>query len=309
MSEGVPESVLASPLSVSPTFIQGPIGPLACYRGGPEHPEDPSVVVLIHSVNAAASTHEMASLFDTLAKTRRVFAFDLPGFGRSARPSLRYDLEIFTEAVARMLGHAAEVARAETGRTDVPVHGVGLSLSSEFIARAVARGRARATTLTLVTPTGFSRGSHKFDREGDRELPGFAFFLEGRPWSRTLYDWLTSRRSIRYFYRRTFGGPAVPETMVDYAYRTSRVEGAEHAPIAFLTGRLFGRDVRAVYEALDLPVFVPHGTRGDFKDFTESGWAEARGHWRFEPFAAGALPHVELEEAFVASFSRFLEES
>ena len=64
--------------------------------------------------------------------------------------------------------------------------------------------------------------------------------------------------------------------MVEYDWRTARQPGAQHAPFAFLSGRLFSRDIRNVYEDLHLPVYVLHGTKGDFKDFSEAGWAIAR---------------------------------
>lgn len=47
-------------------------------------------VVLVHSVNAAASSYEMRPLFESLRRTRQVFALDLPGFGRSARDARTY---------------------------------------------------------------------------------------------------------------------------------------------------------------------------------------------------------------------------
>jgi hypothetical protein len=52
---------------------------------------------------------------------------------------------------------------------------------------------------------------------------------------------------------------------------------------------------------------VPHGTRGDFKDFSANGWTEAKGNWRFQPYDAGALPHFEHTARFLADYDRFLE--
>lgn len=60
-----------------------PLGPRRHGEGAP--------VVLVHSVNAAASSFEMRPLFEGLRGERPVLAFDLPGFGRSQRGPRRYD--------------------------------------------------------------------------------------------------------------------------------------------------------------------------------------------------------------------------
>jgi hypothetical protein len=51
---------------------------------------------------------------------------------------------------------------------------------------------------------------------------------------------------------------------------------------------------------------MPHGTRGDFADFREAVWAEARRNWLVEPFDTGALPQFEQPQKFVAAYERFL---
>lgn len=71
---------------------------------------------------------------------------------------------------------------------------------------------------------------------------------------------------IRYFLRRTWGGPTIDEDMARYAELTTRVPGAEHAPLAFLSAQLFSQDSNTVYEQLTQPVWMSHGVRGDFTD-------------------------------------------
>lgn len=258
-------------------------------------------MLLIHSINAAASAFEMKPIFERLVGTRPLFLVDLPGFGLSDRSERVYDVRLYTDAILVMLEVIAERAG------DAPVHVLALSLSSEFAARAADERKERFRSLTLITPTGFSRGSHRLRQPGkNREIPGFSALIERRPWAKPLFDLLTKESSVRYFLRRTYGSKDVDEDMVAYDVLSARQPGAHRAPLSFLSGRLFSRDVRSLYEALELPVWVPHGTRGDFKDFSESGWAEARPNWRFEPFASGALPHFERSEEFAASMNEFL---
>ncbi len=111
---------------------------------------------------------------------------------------------------------------------------------------------------------------------------------------------------MRYFLKRTYGSDNIDESLAAYDDLTTHQPGAEHAPYAFLTGGLFSRDIRTVYERLELPVYLAHGTRGDFRDFSEAAWAKARNNWSVEPFDTGALVYYEEPEDFFASYTAFL---
>lgn len=259
-------------------------------------------LLLIHSINAAASAYEMRPVFERMRHRFRTYAVDLPGYGFSDRSNRRYDVRLFTDAVHDMLDAIGK------DRPNEPVLAMALSLSCEFLARAAVEEPERFRALVLITPTGFTSRSDSLRQPGaTREVPGFFPFFHGGPWGRPLYNLLTRRGSIRYFLQRTYGSQDVHEEMVDYDYRTARQPGAHHAPYAFLSGRLFSKDIRSVYEQLDRPVWLPHGTKGDFKDFSGADWAKARSHWQVEAFDSGALPHWERPGAFFRSFDRFLE--
>lgn len=277
--------------------LRGRAGDLAFYVAGSGAP-----LLLLHSINAAASAYEVKPVFERMRSARRVFAPDLPGYGFSDRSDRRYDVRLFTDAVHDMLDRIAE----EAG--DRPVDALAVSLSSEFLARAAAERPERFRTLTLVTPTGFSRASA--GRSGapmsTREVPGLHRALSVGLWSDALYRGLTRPGSIRYFLKRTYGSDRVDEDMVAYDAVTTRQPGARHAPLAFLAGRLFSADVRDVYGRLDMPVWVPHATRGDFRDFSGAEPFASKPNWTFQPFEAGALPHFEHPEAFAEALGRHL---
>jgi pimeloyl-ACP methyl ester carboxylesterase len=276
----------------------GRAGSLSAYLDGPA---GATPLLLIHSVNAAASAYEVKPIYDRLRRERRVVAIDLPGFGFADRRPRDYTLRLYADAVHDALDLVAEESGA------APVDIVALSLAGEFAARAITEAPARARTLTLVTPTGFSRATPlQGAPESSREVPGVLRALRVPLWRRALYDALTSRPSIRYFLQRTYGRKEIDEALVDYDYLTARQPDAEHAPLAFLSARLFSRDVRAVYARLKLPVWVPHATRGDFKDFSAANWAQARANWRFEALPTGALPHFEMPDAFADNLRAFL---
>src|SRR5262245_3434748 len=100
------------------------IGRVACYRAGPAGAAL-SPLLLVHSVNAAATAYEMEPLFEYYRETRPVYALDLPGFGLSDRSERPYTPRLMTDAVLRLV---AEIRRRHAATIDI----VALSLGSEF---------------------------------------------------------------------------------------------------------------------------------------------------------------------------------
>lgn len=276
--------------------LTGRAGRLSCFVAGEGPP-----LLLVHSVNAAASAYEVRPIFDRMQATHRVYAVDLPGFGFSDRRPRDYNIRLFTDAVHDMLNLIAADAGAW------PVDALAISLGSEFLARAVTEAPERFRSLTFVTPTGFSKKAADDASSGaTREIPGLLRFLEYPLWSQAIFNLLVRRRSIRYFLRRTFGSKHIDEALWEYCFQTAHRPGARHAPFAFVSGRLFSKDIERTYKALTPPVWVPHATRGDFKDFSRARTVAERPNWRFQPFDTGALPHFERPGEFFPAFEAFL---
>lgn len=245
-------------------FVEDPDGGfVATYRSGPRNGRD---VVLVHSVNAAASAAEMRPLFERLAPDRRVVALDLPGYGLSTRGDRPYRPDLMAGAIR------AVIRDLDSG----PVHLVALSLGSEFAARVAAESPDLVASLGLISPTGL--GSNR--ASGPQE-PGAPSWARAGVLARPVFAALTSRPSIRYFLSRSFEGP-VDDGLADYAHRTAGREGARFAPFAFLAGRLFSPDAFHTYQAVDVPAAVLY----DEDPFTGFGrlpelvaheaWAEER---------------------------------
>lgn len=259
-------------------------------------------LLLVHSINAAASSYEVKPIFEALRARRRVFALDLPGFGLSSRGPDIYTVERYVEAILT----AARAVRAICdGR---PAAALALSLSSEFLARAALQQPELFAGLTFVTPTGFEAGAQ--NRRGGmpeaRPRTPLEKALTAPLWRSGLFGLLVSRPSIRFFLRRTFGGP--PDAgLVDYAWESAHQPGAAFAAFAFASGKLFSPDIRDVYEALELPVWLAHGTRGAFSDFSEAGWTMAKLNWEIAAFDTGAFPHFQAPAAFLPRLGRFLD--
>jgi pimeloyl-ACP methyl ester carboxylesterase len=277
--------------------LDGIAGTPGCYVAGEGAP-----LLLVHSVNAAASAYELHTVFEHARRSRRVYALDLPGFGTAAREPRRYDIGLYVRAVVETIDHI----HAECGST--PFDAMALSLGCEFLAAASATRPGRLRTLALVTPTGFdARSAQRTARaRGSLEVPGLHTALTASGLGRLAFRLLTTRRSIGWFMRRTYGGDTVGADVIDAAWRNARVAGARHAPLAFLSGRLFHAHPRALYEALTLPVWVAQPLRGDFRDFSAAGWARERANWQFTPFDTGALPQLEAPAAFLPAWEQFL---
>jgi pimeloyl-ACP methyl ester carboxylesterase len=206
-------------------------------------------LVLVHSVNAAASAYEMRPLFDHYRAQRPVFALDLPGFGFSDRPGRGYDALIYEDAVTDLL--AREVGE--------PADVVALSLGSEFAARAALRRPELFHSLALISPTGLGLPTTTRSSQRARAMGGsdslYAAF-SAPLWGRPLFDLIATRRSILFFLQKSFVGP-VPTALADYAYATAHQPGAQYAPLHFISGQLFTPAIRrTVYELINIPTLV-----------------------------------------------------
>jgi len=291
---------LAPALDAERRQLKGRAGRLSYYIAGSGEP-----LLLIHSINAAASAYEMRPLFEYYRGRRRVYAVDLPGFGFSERSAREYTPRLYVDAILDMLD---EITR-ETGAASVDA--LALSLGSEFLARAASEHPGRFHSLALVSPTGFGKAD---DLHGEpnsvRGNPALRLFFEFPLWSRAFYDLLTSRPSMRYFLAKTFGSSdAIDQGLLDYDYRTAHQPGAQHAPYAFISGLLFSADINRVYESLDMPVFLAHGVRGDFTDYGGTHKVESRANWSIRVFETGGIPYFEQPGAFAAGYDAFLARS
>lgn len=117
---------------------------------------------------------------------------------------------------------------------------------------------------------------------------------------------LTSRAGIRYFLSKTWGSRNIDEGLLEYDYLTTRQPGAQHAPYYFVSGFLFSEDIISIYHSLTLPVWMSHGVRGDFVDYSNKTQVEGRANWTVCVFPTGAMPHFEAEAEFIAAYDTFL---
>ncbi len=258
-------------------------------------------LLLVHSVNAAASAAEVRPLYAHYQGTRTVFAIDLPGFGLSDRSNRAYTPRLMTDAL-----HAAtrEIRRRCGGQA---VDALAVSLSCEFLARAAVEAPGDYSSLALVSPTGLAGRDERHRHEGSTLVIPWLLRAVSGGFGRFLFKGLTRPGVIRFFLAKTWGSPRIDEAMWRYAVATARQPGAEHAPLHFISGALFSGDAQTLYERLALPTWMCHGERGDFTDYRKKSLVEGRANWHIVRFPTGALPYFEMTDVFCASYDAFLQ--
>ena len=291
-----PEIQLAPALPGERLRIRSSSGDLNVYCLG-----DGAPLLLIHSINAAASAAEVRPLQEHFSTHRRVFCPDLPGYGLSERSDLPYSPRRMTDAIIETV----RLIQATCGTA--PIDALALSLSSEYLARAALDWPGAFRSVSLVSPTGLSgRVPRRGPPGSERGIPWLYRLLRGRSDGEFWFRQLTRPGVIRYFLGRTWGSKHIDEELWRYDCEASRQPGAQFAPLRFLGGYLFSGDIHTIYEALTLPVWMCHGVRGDFTDYRNQKIVAGRSNWSFTVYPTGALPHFELPQVFCADYERFM---
>jgi len=253
-------------------------------------PEDPDLV-LLHGVNAAASSHEFRYVIDDLAENYHVLAPDLPGFGGSDRPPLVYSGSLYATFVGEFLADTA---------VDPTV--VASSLTGAYAAVAARDEGLRLRELVLICPTA-------------ETIPG------RRVWLRTLFrspvagealfNLLASKPSIRYFLvDHGFADPAkITDEWVEYDWATTHLPGARFAPASFVSGFLdLDVDLGSVLVDLDVPITVAWGREAELPPLDDGRELAERVDARLVVFDdADLLPHAEYPEEFADMLTEGVE--
>ncbi|MBC7809503.1 MAG: alpha/beta hydrolase [Burkholderiales bacterium] len=254
-------------------------------------------LVLIHSINAAASAYEMRPIFEQYRRMRPVYALDLPGFGHSERADRVYSPQLYTQAVLDIL--------KITGQADV----IALSLGGEFAARAALERPDLFHSLTLISPSGFTPSREKRASQSATEngTTDTAYgLLSSRLWSQAFYDLLVTKRSIEWFLSMSFVGP-VDVGLATYDYLTGHQAGARNAPLYFVSGKLFTRDIReSVYEQLTIPVLVVYDEDAFVSFDLLPEVVERHENWHLQRITpTKGLPQFEQPEALRDTLNQF----
>ena len=319
---GPPQQVVSRPASGAPTgnpalppalagqrrLIGGP-GPLLCgYLSLPAqatavgdarrgHP-----LLLVHSVNAAASAAEVRPIFEALGVSRPVLALELPGFGSSERGPQHYTPALMRDSILRALQH---LRRSGLHR---PADVLGVSLSAEFVTQAALAQPDAVRSVALVSPTGLeSDDLERYELGRTKDKPLLRGLLQRGPWADPLYRLLTRESTMRKFLERAWGCKSIDEGLLAYKLLSAPQPGARFAPLDFVAGALSTRGAAHLYARLHQPVWLAHGTRGEFAKFDGIGRLGPPPRWRVDSFETGAMPYFERPGEFVQRYEVFLQ--
>jgi pimeloyl-ACP methyl ester carboxylesterase len=244
--------------------------------------DDPTLVCL-HGINAAGSSGEFREVVAALAETHHVIAPDLPGFGRSDRPPLRYSAALYEDFVADFLA-----------AYDSPAV-VASSLSGAYVARAANDSRVSVESLVTICPTTLAGPDPP--KAWLREL------LRSPVVGTGLFDALVSKPSIRYFNAdHAYADPAsVSADWTEYQWRSTHQPNARFAVASFVAGHCNSDiDLGAALNHLDAPVTVVWGRGATLPPLSTGRDLADEADARLVVFDhAKLLPHVEHPTEFV----------
>lgn len=254
-----------------------------------------SPVLLVHGIHAGASSYEWRHTIDSLAERYTVFALDLPGFGRSDRPNLRYTPGLYQACLADVMGRL--------GRGPLAV--VASSLSAAHVIALAARDPRHIAALALIEPTGLGQlsGAASATQSATQLLLGAPVV------GTSIYNALTSPVSVRRSLEESYANDQlVTDDLVETYVQSARQPGGKYAVTAFVGGRL-NVDIRNPLRRVRHPMLLVWGEHARQNPIQhahafrvlkpEAEWALIAG--------AGDLPHDEQPRRTNAALHRFLE--
>ncbi|HYH79801.1 MAG TPA: alpha/beta fold hydrolase [Longimicrobium sp.] len=242
-------------------------------------------IVLLHSINAVASAHEMRPLARAFLRDRDrpVYALEWLGFGHSDRPEIEYTPDVLED----QLEHWLERVIRPAGGADV----IGLSLGATYAAEVARRRPDLVRSLVAIEPSGLGDEPAEIGRGWARLL----FTLPGV--QRAFYERLTTPEALSKFARQHLFTPdfGVPDEYVNFAVETARVEGAAHPLDDFLSGRMAPDEALETFRRLRQPLLVIHGTVQNrrMENYTSLPELDERPNVKVVALPTGSMPHWE----------------
>ncbi|GAB4824123.1 hypothetical protein N2152v2_011169 [Parachlorella kessleri] len=214
-------------------------------------------IVLVHGFGASLDHYKRN--FPVLAANYKVYALDLLGFGRSAKPVLPYTMEQWEELVVDFLGEFVEQ----------PAVIVGNSLGSltSLMVSASAPDRIAGTVL-LNCAGGMNNKAISDDFRIKLAMPIFLLidYLLAQPRiARYLFDRFRTPENIRQVLMNVYTGnpAAVDQELVDMIYSASCDEGALEAFVSIMSGPPGPRPEELIPK-ISTPMLVLWGTKDPF---------------------------------------------
>lgn len=252
-------------------------------------------LLLLHSFGPGHDGEEWRAAGEQLADGHLVYAPDLLGWGRSDKPRLAYDGELYIQLLGDYLedvvGEQCSVAAA--------------GLSAAYALQVAVDRPELIDSLALVVPSGIEVHSDEPDIKDALVNRFLRFPILGT----SALNLLTSRTAMgQYLKRDVFLGPEkVDAAKVEHHYRSSHQPGSHEALAAYLSGYL-NHPVHEALSRLNLPLWIGWGRNATAPPAeTAEMWLLRAPDAKLEIFENSSnLPHLEVSARFVQRLNPFL---
>jgi pimeloyl-ACP methyl ester carboxylesterase len=267
-----------------------PVGEIAYQRLGDGPP-----VLLLHSFGPGHQCGEWQIAAEILAERHTVFAPDLLGWGRSEKPEITYDGELYIQLLLDFL-HEVVGERTWIVAAGLPAaYAVQVGVDHPELLRG----------LGLVVPLGIEIHGD----EPDFKDAAVHRMLRLPVLGTSALNLYTSRSSVEnHLKREVFAHPdRVDASLVESHYRAAHQPGAHRALAAYLAGYL-NHGVEDVLPRLPLPTWLAWGRQATSPTVEAADlWLRRLRTAAFEVFErSGNLPHAEVPVAFCEKLEAFL---
>ncbi len=252
-------------------------------------------ILLLHSFGPGHDSEEWRQVGELLARRHRVYALDLLGWGRSHKPEIAHDGELYiqliTSFIQDVVGERCTVAAA--------------GLSAAYAVQVTVDHPELVGALALVGPSGLEIHSDEPDLKDALvnrvlRLPIVGTFA---------LNLFTSRSALGQYLRRDVftATEQVDAARIDHYYRSSHQPGAHAALAAYLSGYL-NHSIDNVLPRLKVPVWLAWGRNAEAPALdTAEIWLQLVPQASLDVFDdSGSLPHVESASSFASSLQSFL---
>jgi pimeloyl-ACP methyl ester carboxylesterase len=256
---------------------------------------DGAPLLLLHSFGPGHDSEEWRPAGELLAQQYRVFALDFLGWGRSDKPRIAYDGELYIQLVGDFLEDVV-------GESAVLV---AAGLAGSYAVQCAVDHPERTGGLALVVPTGIEVHSDEPDLRDALVHRLLRLPLLGT----SALNLLTSRAALsQYLRREVFRGPEqVDAARVEQHYRSSHQPGAHAALAAYLSGYL-NHPVDEALRRLGTPLWIAWGRNAATPPLeTADLWLHRVPEARLEVLDnSSSLPHLEVSARFSQRLGEFL---
>ncbi len=252
-------------------------------------------LVLLHSFGPGHDSEEWRSVAEHLAAHYHVYALDLLGWGRSDKPAITYDGELYIQLIVDFL---EDVVRER------PVV-CAAGLSAAYAVQAVVDHPELTRALGLVAPSGIDLHGDEPDLKDALVHRLLRLPILGT----SALNLFTSRAALsQYLKREVFRSPEQADAArIEHHYRSSHQRGA-HAPLAaYLSGYLNHR-VDEALARLSVPLWLAWGRHATAPPVEVADlWLQRSPGADLEVFeGSSSLPHLEVPGQFSRQLERFL---